>query len=392
MYREVVEYDLLGEHRVGSAADDATTQWLSRKLTNAGLVVARQPFSYPLYTPAVSQITLGGERIDTFPAWPPVMTEGDGLKAPIVPSSAHDVSGKIALMDFAYGPGAAWGARGLGGDVMAAFGRGALACVVVTEGPTGGVIALNAEPETFTWPKPVVIAAGKDKSALTAAANAGQDVLLVNNGELKPDAVAENVVARRPGAGKTVVVTTPKSGWFHCAGERGTGLALFLETARWLARNTDFDLLLGCSSGHEIDYLGSHLFLEKYAPPARDVRLWLHIGANAAVQATDMSGGGIRFLGAPGPAQLTVSEQLAPAAAAAFQGLPGYDKPLVFSEKTALGELEVFQRGGYTSVVGMLGAWPLFHTRVDRADVATTPAVLEAVGGALRQMLQTRAY
>jgi hypothetical protein len=392
MQREVVEYDSLGEHRVASAADDATTQWLSRKLTDAGLTVTRQPFSYPLYSPAVSQIALGGTRIDTFPAWPPVMTEGNGLKAPLVPSSAADVSGKIALIDFPYGPGAAWSARGLGGDMMAALGRGAVACVVITEGPTGGVMALNAEPEKFTWPKPVVIAAGKDKSALMAAANAGQVVLLVNTGQVKADAVAENVVAKRPGTGKTVVVTTPKSGWFHCAGERGTGIALFLETARFLARQTDFDLLFGCSSGHEINYMGSHLFLEKYAPPASDVRLWLHIGANAAVQATDMSGGAIRFLGTPGPAQLTVSDRLAQDAATAFQGLPGYDKPIVFSEKTALGELEVFQRGGYTSVIGMLGAWPLFHTRADRADVATTPAVLEAVGGALRQMLQSRVF
>jgi hypothetical protein len=40
----------------------------------------------------------------------------------------------------------------------------------------------------------------------------------------------------------------------------------------------------------------------------------------------------------------------------------------------------------------MLGAWPLFHTRADRADVATTSAVLEAVGAASRRMLQSRAY
>ena len=360
--------------------------WLSRKLTDAGLAVSRQPFSYPLYTPDVSRIDLGGKTVETFPAWPPVVTEG--IKAPIVLSSAGDVAGKIALIDFAYGPGAGWSARGVGAQVMAALGRGAVGCVVVTEGPTGGVIALNAEPEKFAWPKPVVIAGGRDKDALLAAAHAGRDVALTNIGQLIPDAVAENVVARRTGKGKTVVVTTPKSGWFHCAGERGTGIALFLEAARWRAAQTDCDLLFGCSSGHEINYMGSHLFLEKHAPPASDVRLWLHIGANAAVQATDASGGALRFLGTPGPGQLTVSEHLVPDASTAFQGLPGYGNPVVFSEKTALGELEVFQRGGYTSVVGMLGAWPLFHTRADRADVATTPAVLETVGGALQRLLQ----
>jgi hypothetical protein len=388
MYREVVEYDALGEHRVGSPADNATTGWLSRKLEDAGFAVTRQPFSYPLFTPDVSHIDIGGKQVETFPAWLPVATEGGGVKAPIVLSSADDVSGKIALIDFAYGPGANWSGRGVGGEVLAALGRGAVACVVITEGPTGGVIALNAEPEKFVWPKPVVIAGGGDKDVLMAAANARQEVVLVNTGRLKADATADNVVAKRPGKGKTVVVTTPKSGWFHCAGERGTGIALFLEAARWLAGQTDCDLLFGCSSGHEIDFMGSHVFLAKYAPAASDVRLWLHIGANAAVQATDASGRAIRFLGTPGLGRLTVSEHLLPGATTTFRGLPGYEQPVVFSEQTAVGELEVFQRGGYTSVIGMLGAWPLFHTRADRADVATTPAVLEAVGGALRQMLR----
>src|SRR5690242_14896633 len=54
MHQEVVEYDGLGEHRVGSPADDATTQWLSRKLSDAGLTVKRQAFSYPLFTPMQS--------------------------------------------------------------------------------------------------------------------------------------------------------------------------------------------------------------------------------------------------------------------------------------------------------------------------------------------------
>jgi hypothetical protein len=390
MYREVVEYDNFGEHRVGGPADDATTEWLSRKLADGGLAVTRQPFSYPLYTPIVSAIDLGTARIETFPAWPPASTGPDGLKALLAPASADDLSGKIALIDFAYGPGAAWSARGLGGEVMAALARGAVAAIVITEGPTGGVIALNAEPEKFAWPKPVVIAAGKDRDVLSAAAATLQEVMLTSTGQVKTDAVADNVVGRRSGTGKTVVITTPKSGWFNCAGERGTGIALFLEAARWLVRETDCDLLFGCSSGHEIDYMGSHLFMKENAPAARDTRLWLHIGANAAVQATDTSSGTVRFLGTPGPAQLTVSEHLVPQAASAFEGLPGYDKPIVFSEKTALGELEVFQRGGYSDVVGMLGAWPLFHTRADRAAVATSPSVLASVGRAMQNLLRTQ--
>lgn len=389
LYREVEEYDALGEHRVAGPGDDATTKWLSDKMRAAGLTVTRQSFPYPLYEPTVSTVSLGTQNVEAFPAWPPAMTPPAGIAAPLVPIDAPDVSGKIVLMDWPYGPAPGWATPGPGDAVAQAFVHGALAAIVITEGPTGGIIALNADPARHDWKKPVVIAAARDGAKLKDAAEAGRAVVLVSRGRLNAAAHADNVIGRRAGTGGTVVVTTPKSGWFHCAGERGTGIALFLEAARWLVRETSCDLLFGASSAHEINYLGSAIFHERYAPPAEHVRLWLHIGANAAVQATSMTNG-VQFLGTPAPGRLTASPQLIPAAANAFRDLPGYSKPIAFNAKTAIGELEVFQKGGYGAVVGLLGSWPLFHTRDDRARVATTPAVLEAVDGALKTFLQSQ--
>ena len=53
-----------------------------------------------------------------------------------------------------------------------------------------------------------------------------------------------NIIARY-GSGtieETVVITTPISGWFRCAGERGTGVAVALEAAEAIA--VDYPVLV----------------------------------------------------------------------------------------------------------------------------------------------------
>ena len=66
-------------------------------------------------------------------------------------------------------------------------------------------------------------------------AAAGVPATLVVDAEsgLRP---AWNLVARLDrGAARTLIVTTPRSGWFTCAAERGSGVAAWMSLARWLA-------------------------------------------------------------------------------------------------------------------------------------------------------------
>ncbi len=388
LYKLVQDYDALGEHRAATRADSATTAWLSMKLKAAGLAVAHQSFPVPLYEPKVCRVDLGGAAIETFPAWPPVMTPPEGVRAPLATPDAVSSEGKIAVVPLANRPGGSWAIPGYGDAVRAVIARGARGVIAVTDGPTGEIIALNIGPDQPAWQAPVVIAAGRDLERLRAAAASGAPVTLVSRGDLDPNARAENVIGRRNGRGKTVVLTTPKSGWFRCAGERGSGIALFVAAARWLVRETSCDLLFAASSGHELDYLGSDYFFKAHAPHPDDVRLWLHIGANASMQAMAAGPDGVKPLGGPSAGRLTASEGLLPIAARAFAGQTGYEHPIAFTAQTAVGELVVFQRGGYRNVVGMLGASPLFHTRLDRAPLATTPAVLESTARAMGDLLR----
>jgi hypothetical protein len=76
-------------------------------------------------------------------------------------------------------------------------------------------------------------------------------------------------------------VTTPLSGWFGCASERGSGAAIALDLAARLAE-TNTVTVVACS-GHELDHLGLHAWLSDAATrggvPSGPV---VHLGASIA--------------------------------------------------------------------------------------------------------------
>ena len=73
------------------------------------------------------------------------------------------------------------------------------------------------------------------------------------------------------------MVTTPLSGWFNCAGERGTGLAIAISVAQKLAAHRDIVLIM--PTGHELGFLGAERFVETFDEPVAGV---LHLGSCVA--------------------------------------------------------------------------------------------------------------
>jgi hypothetical protein len=387
MLEDVRTYDAMGEHRTATPVDDAASAWLRRRLREAGLQTQLQPFEVPLFVSHRCELRLDRAVVPTFPAWPVVQTPAAGTTAPLAPREARSLEGRIAVVNLPHA-GGVWDAPGMGEVVLETCRRGPRAVIAVTEGPTGGVVGMNAMPSRFDWPVPVVIAAGDDGARLSSLAAAGAPATLVCAGVLSPAATATNVVARRPGKGRTIVVSTPKSGWFHCAGERATGLAVFIDLAAWLARRSDADLLFVAFAGHELDYRGGERFMRTAAPTPAAVRVWMHIGANAAMQPLSVSQGEAR----PDPGgtprrRAAASRGALDAARQAFASQAGYAPTAEMNETNALGELSIISKVGYSALAGIIGASPLFHTRLDRADVATTPAQLEQVALASRAFL-----
>src|SRR5205085_10030380 len=124
---------------------------------------------------------------------------------------------------------------------------------------------------------------------------AAATLTVAGQGGMRP---AWNLIARLDRkAARTLIFSTPRSGWFTCAAERGSGLAAWLALARWMAaerRGHNLEFL--ATSGHEYIYLGGEKYLAERAPKPANTRLWTHIGASFAARDWHELAGGLRPL------------------------------------------------------------------------------------------------
>lgn len=378
LFADVVRYASFGDKRSGEAGDRRASAWIARRLAAAGYQVTRQAFAVAAAPSAHASLEAGGRRYPLFPLWPVAPTPAAGIAAPL-----GAAAGQIALVDLPYAPNASLLTPGYGVPLWRAATSGAAAVIGVTQGPTGEVIALNAVPARYRWPVPAALIGSTAGAALTL----GMPARLRLDGRIEARTAA-NVLASRPGRGKAIVVSTPTSGWFTCAGERGTGIALFLMLAEWAARTLASPLVFLATSGHEIEGDGSSKALAGDIPPPSDVGLWLHLGANVATLDPVFGAGGARRGTRPSsPRGIAASASLLPAINAAFTGVAGYDRPRAVDAATAVGDIAHYARAGYAPIVGLVGASLLHHTRLDTPDLSTSPMALSVMIEPLRSLL-----
>ena len=381
--QDLERYIAFGEKRSGSAGDTACGDWMEQSLAELGFETGRQTFSAPHFEPQACTLSCNGAVANLWAQPIVVPTPQEGMTAPLVRVDAHgqashSLSGAIALIDLAHARWSSMFWPGVADPVRAAFEGGALACVIITNGPTGKMIALNTDGREPLYDAPMALLAPEDAAPFLAAAHDAFPAHLTLTG----------VSARRPafnlmgqlnrGAGRWLVVSTPRSGWFTCAGERGGGVAAFLHMARWATANApDHDLLFVCNSGHEYQYLGAEELLREHAPPPERTAFWLHLGANLAARDWHDSVGGLHPLpGTDSQRYLVVSPALLPAARTCFRGLSGLEAPYS-SDDLSAGELSNVLAAGYSKVAGIFGLHRYHHVREDDARCVSADAVVE---------------
>jgi hypothetical protein len=114
----------------------------------------------------------------TVPVYPQpiVRTTGpEGMSGPLVRVDgrgrfAGSLHGAIALVDLPFGRWSSLLAPGVRGPIEAAFKAGAKAAVVITNGPTGKLIALNADGRQPMFAGPVALLAPDKANAFLGAA------------------------------------------------------------------------------------------------------------------------------------------------------------------------------------------------------------------------------
>jgi hypothetical protein len=351
--------------------DNATAKWVADRLRESGYRVGESSFDAPFFVQRAARLATAGATADVVPQAPVVPSGARGVTARLAlvageGADVGDVAGRIALVVAPFARHAAlFPDRGIGQTVAAAARRGAIAIVIVTTGPSGEAVALNAPEEPFV-PVPAAVLAPKLAEPFVAAARAGTEATLIVDGDAtrRP---CRNVVGRAARGRSWLGISTPRSGWYGCVAERGTGTAVFLELADWaLRRFPELSVFVMSTGGHEYFFAGSHRVIGQGPPPANTL-CWAHIGATLAARDAEQRDGRWVMLDSADPQRsLMASDSVRDAAAHAFMGLSGLEQAVAI--RAQAGELSTFTDRGYTKAFAVIGQHRWFHTVADTLD------------------------
>lgn len=373
--RVLDRYQAFGDKASGGAGDTACGVWLEAQLCAVGYACRRQTFDTPAYD-GDATLTAGAATAELVPQAIVTPTAARGLTGPLYVAGSGQAGPGIALVIL---PHARWSTVvGLvARRVQAALDAGASAAVIITTGPTGEACALNTPADVRVFDRPVAVLAPNAAEPFLQAAARGEAATLrmAGNSNRRP---AFNVTATlHRGGAKTLVISTPRSGWFGCAGERGTGLAAWLQLALWAARvKLPLNVALVATSGHEYEYAGGEYFIEHMAPKPADTALWVHLGANVAARDWHERGLPLAPLPSADPQRyLLASPPLVNVARSAFAGQPGLEQVYPADPAVAAGELASILKGGYDPVISIFGSHRFHHTRADDLRCVSAPLV-----------------
>jgi hypothetical protein len=356
LFNDLKAYSALGEHRTASKVDRDTSAWLAKQLEAFGFTSKLVPFRVHQFQFESASLTANRRSIPCFPLWLPRSTGSEPLRSSIARGTAK---GRVAFARLQKG-GALTPADV--GVLQPLIDAGAAAIIGITPSESGELVALNSTADTRPWPVPILLVSPAEEMTLRGAT----DVAISIQGRDDPRAEAFETIGEIGTGKKHIVISTPSSGWFHCAGERGPGIAIWLALARWSShRESSVRYTFVASSGHELGEQGMHSFLASQAPRSNDVDVWLHLGASIAARGTT------RRL-------MTNHREWLPSLTRNFRSFADLQPEMT---DTPVGELAQLAKLGYRCF-GIAGGHTLFHSPGDLPST-TSAAMLEPVGQAL---------
>ena len=379
----------------GGPGDNASGAWMANELEKAGYRVERQTIEVPFFDVSTAELRVGGHRADVLPQAVVGPTGPGGVEGALVridPRFATPIpAGSIAVLELPFRRWSTVTVPLVRNALLAAERSGAVAAIIVTTGPTGGAIVLNAPADKPVVRIPVACLAPQDAEPLLRACLSGAKGRLVVDGKGGRRKAFNVLGTLSRNAAKWIVVSTPRSGWLTCAGERGPGIVTWLDLARWApAALPGVNLMFTSNSGHEYENAGSEELVRSHAPAPVDVALWLHLGAGFAARDWQEFGGKLRPLASADPQRLCVAtDATAAAAKVAFAGLVGLDQPIV-SDEMRMGETGTIVAAGYQNTIGLLGAHRFHHHRDDDRRCVDT-GLIAPVTAACRKLLSAAA-
>lgn len=386
LYADVVRYASMGDHRTGSQADLETSDWIAEEMRASGFDVTLS--SWPLRQFFIKEcwIRVYGQTLEAFPLWFPKEIGSEPLEAELTLVSdwgkLDHVKDKVVLVEF---PEIMVTLKsGHAELIMALAEAGALAILGCAPHESGEIYGQNVIPphNQTPWPIPVLCVAPRDWHVLENAAGLGDTITAKLSGIDDIDAKAVSLFGTLNRGDDWIIISTPQSGWFRSAGERGTGVALLLGLIKWAnAQSGGPSILIMSNPGHEIGHIGMHHALETFNLPTPErVQFWLHLGSSIATQSWEQKDGQCSPSGPEPESWLLCSEDLIKPLEQGFQSLP-HISPKVFDLQN--GEIRWILERGYSGFA-LMGPHRAFHLPSDGPEM-TSPVLLEGIANALQQ-------
>ncbi|NNF80234.1 MAG: hypothetical protein HKN05_19615 [Rhizobiales bacterium] len=351
LYDIVAHYAGAGDHRTGTEVDAKVVDWLDGLLLESGADIIHHPYEFSMFI-GNAQGKGAAEGIQLEPLY--YSAKG----------SHKDNSPFITTIAFDDEHGDAVISQRLDEISAQAQAAGAAIAIAATLTASGNVCAINRAP-ALPGQVPVCLAPGRALAQLRAGQPEVHFQADISSGR------SENLSAFFPCASSAhlpLVITTPLTGWFACAGERGTGIAIAISVAQELSKQVP--VLLVMPTGHELGYYGAAKFVEVFDRPICGV---LHLGSCIADKTALGNGGAMR-------AVTNLKD-------AAFEQVCDHlgglnispEQPCVpTAPEYWIGESELWAPRG-APMISIAGTSDVFHTPDDRAELVTSPEILEAV-------------
>ena len=339
-YEIVRIFSEMGIHRTGTQGDHDTLFWLNSELGVGGADISFQTFPYHHFDAELS-VWSAGKLIEAEALYYSLIGQRNlnNIATGIVDAHGEEdvISHEICCM------------------VDAAKEDGFDGLVLATRCPTRGLCAINRD-HRMDLDFPVVLVA---QDNLNKIQTSGAEIFFASSVRKR---MAKNVIARFSGpiGAQRVVVTTPISGWFRCAGERGCGLAIAIFVSRQLSKNFAVDLLL--TSGHELGMCGGYHLAQSYNTKPGCV---LHLGsciANIDAKMTSICS-----------ADTVTAGRIASVLERLSIKLSSPSDPT--NAENWVGESKCWALNNWPTL-SIAGIAPHFHTRSDLPEVVTNPGLL----------------
>lgn len=276
----VAAYDAQGNHRTGTAVDAASARWLAAEMRKSGVRPRLEPYDLKRLDTEECYLLVDGRRIEGVPLFDGGLTSRSGISGVLGEAGSR---AEIVLAS----AGTTLAATASAGDKMASLNglrTGSIkGIVLLTEGRRPGLSLLNATRFSDPFGPPVLQVSSSEREWLSDRARANVPVTLVVHAT-RTAAQSCNIIGKIPGRDRNLpplVISTPRTGWWQSTGERGGGLACWLETLRMLAaKKPKRGCLFVSFSGHELGFLGIREFIRRHPGMLGKVHAWIHFGAN----------------------------------------------------------------------------------------------------------------